>query len=198
MFSFTNAFAKLRYLLITFSSGDVRIRLLRSTGMKIGQDCSINTNNFSTEPFLIEIGNHVAIATGTSFVTHDGSVWVMRQEIPEIDVFGEIKVGDNTFIGSNSLILPGTRIGTNCVIGAGSVVRGIIPDDSVAIGNPAKVIFKTSMLKALLLKNKGTLMTKKLGLREKTKILHEHFKLEDNQHDSDPKKGPRAPAQPAR
>src|SRR5690348_5760333 len=175
---FRNIVSKFRYLLINFSSGDLKIRLLRSTGMKIGENCSINTNNFSTEPFLIEIGNHVAIANGTRFVTHDGAAWVIRQEIPELDVFGEIKVGDNTFIGSNSLILPGTRIGCNCVIGAGSVVRGIIPDNSVAIGNPAKIIFKTGMLKTLMLKNKGMLMTKKLGFHEKTKILREHFKLD--------------------
>jgi acetyltransferase-like isoleucine patch superfamily enzyme len=173
-----NVFSKLKQLLITFSSGDFKIRLLRSTGMKIGSHCSINTNAFSTEPFLIEIGNHVAIASGTRFVTHDGSAWIMRQEIPKIDVFGAIKVGDNTFIGSNSLILPGTRIGCNCVIGAGSVVRGVIPDNSVAIGNPAKIIFKTSMLKTLMLKNKGALMTKGLGFREKKKILLEHFKLD--------------------
>jgi acetyltransferase-like isoleucine patch superfamily enzyme len=173
-----NVFSKLRYLLITLSYGDFKIRLLRSTGMKIGSHCSINTSNFSTEPFLIEIGNHVAIASGTNFVTHDGSAWVIRQEIPEIDVFGEIKVGDNTFIGSNSLILPGTRIGSNCVIGAGSVVRGVIPDNSVAIGNPAKIVFKTSMLKTLMLKNKGALMTKRLGFREKRRILREHFKLD--------------------
>lgn len=179
-----NTFSKFRSLLITFSSGELKIRLLRSTGMKIGQDCSINTNNFSTEPFLIEIGNHVAIATGTHFVTHDGAAWVIRQEFPEVDVFGEIKVGDNTFIGSNSLILPGTRIGRNCVIGAGSVVRGVIPDDSVAIGNPAKIIFKTSMLKTLMLKNKGMLMTKKLGFPEKTKILREHFKVDAQKPES--------------
>lgn len=177
MFRPINILLKLRYLLISVSSGELKVRLLRSTGMKIGRDCSINTNNFSTEPFLIEIGNHVAIASGTCFVTHDGSAWIMRQEMPEMDVFGEIKVGDNSFIGSNSLILPGTRIGSNCVIGAGSVVRGVIPDNSVAIGNPAKVIFATSMLKKLMLKNKGTLMTKKLGFQQKRRALHEHFKL---------------------
>ncbi|HZR15735.1 MAG TPA: acyltransferase [Verrucomicrobiae bacterium] len=166
---------KFRYLLISLASGESKIRLLRKTGMKIGKDCQISAKNFSTEPFLIEIGDHVAIAAGTSFITHDGSVWILRESIPEIDVFGEIKVGNNTFIGSNSLILPGTRIGANCVIGAGSVVRGVIPDNSVAIGNPAKVVFKTSMLRELLLKNKHKLMTKKLGLREKREALLKHF-----------------------
>ena len=143
--------------------------------MKIGKNCSINSNNFSTEPYLIELGDHVAIAGGTSFVTHDGAAWILREEIAEIDVFGEIKIGDNTFVGSNSLILPGTRIGSNCVIGAGSVVRGIIPDDSVVMGNPGKVVFKTSLLKKLLLSNKHKLMTKKLGYLAKKSALLKHF-----------------------
>jgi acetyltransferase-like isoleucine patch superfamily enzyme len=143
--------------------------------MKIGKNCIINVKKFDSEPYLIEIGNHVAITTGTSFVTHDGSAWIVRSKIPDIDVFGEIKIGDNTFIGANCLILPGTRIGCNCVIGAGSVVRGTIPDNSVAMGNPAKIIFKTAMLETLLVKNKHALMTKKLGFREKREVLLKHF-----------------------
>ena len=51
--------------------------------------------------------------------------------------FGKIKIGDNVFIGMNSLILPGTTIGNNVIIGAGSVVRGKIPDNSIYSGNPA-------------------------------------------------------------
>jgi len=180
MGTFVNLAIRLRYFLITLSSGEFKVRLLRSTGVRIGKKCSINTSNFSTEPYLVEIGDHVAIAGGTQFVTHDGSAWLLRPEIPELDVFGKIIVGNNCFIGSNSIILPGTRIGSNCVIGAGSVVRGNIPDNSVVIGNPAKVVFKTPMLRTLLLKNKGTLMTKGLGFREKRRTLEEHFKLGAN------------------
>ena len=51
-----------------------------------------------------------------------------------------IMIGKNVFIGANSFILPGTIIESNCIIGAGSVVRGKIPQGSVVIGNPAKVI----------------------------------------------------------
>ena len=170
-------FFKLRFILIWLSSGEFRLRLLRSTGMKIGKNCSINARHFSTEPFLIEIGDHVAIATGTMLVTHDGAAWVLRERVPEIDVFGEIKIGDNTFIGSNSLILPGTHIGRNCVIGAGSVVRGTVPDNSVVMGNPGKIVLSTKMLEALMLKNKHTLMSKQLGSRAKRKLLLEHFRL---------------------
>jgi acetyltransferase-like isoleucine patch superfamily enzyme len=143
--------------------------------MRIGKNCSINSNKFSTEPFLIEIGDHVAIATGATFVTHDGSVWIMREKMPEIDLFGEIKIGNNTFIGSNAMILAGTRIGCNCVIGAGSVVRGVIPDNSVVIGNPARIVFKTSMLEKLVMHNKHKLMTKGLRFSQKKEALLKHF-----------------------
>lgn len=55
----------------------------------------------------------------------------------------EIYVGENSFIGARSMLLPGTHIGKNCIVGAGSVVKGNIPDNSIVVGNPAKVIAKT-------------------------------------------------------
>lgn len=58
-----------------------------------------------------------------------------------------VTVGENSKIGANSTILPGIIIGRNCLIGAGSVVTKDLPDDSVAVGNPARVIKKTSDLK---------------------------------------------------
>ena len=51
-------------------------------------------------------------------------------------------MGDNVWIGGNVVVLPGVKIGDNCVIGAGSVVTKDIPDNSVAVGNPCKVIRK--------------------------------------------------------
>jgi hypothetical protein len=55
------------------------------------EDCLINNVNFSTEPYLIEIGDHVAIAAGTDFITHDGAIWCFREELQNADVFGKIK-----------------------------------------------------------------------------------------------------------
>ena len=49
-------------------------------------------------------------------------------------------IGDNVWIGGNAVINPGVTIGNNCVIGAGSVVTKNIPDNSIAVGNPARVI----------------------------------------------------------
>ena len=52
------------------------------------------------------LGDHVS-ATSTSFVTHDGGVWVFRDEWPDADVFGRITVGSNVFLGAGVLVLPG-------------------------------------------------------------------------------------------
>lgn len=51
-----------------------------------------------------------------------------------------IKIGDNCFIGMNSIILKGTTLGDNVVVGAGSVVHGQFPDNCIIAGNPAKII----------------------------------------------------------
>ena len=127
--------------------------------MKIGEDCLFNTMSFSTEPYLIEIGNHVAIAGGTEIITHDGAIWCFRDELPNADIFGKIKLGNNVFIGNNCTILPNTIIGDNCIVGAGSVVRGKFPENSVIIGNPAKVVTKMSIQKFLYTQNPGLLRT---------------------------------------
>lgn len=58
------------------------------------------------------------------------------------DYFGTIEIGDNTFIGARVILLDNIRIGKNCIIGSGSIVTKDIPDNSIAVGNPAKVIGK--------------------------------------------------------
>jgi acetyltransferase-like isoleucine patch superfamily enzyme len=156
---------------------DLRIRLLRSDGVKIGRDCLVHTPYFSTEPYLIEIGDHVAISSGTEFITHDAVGW-MFPDHPHMGLFGSIKVGSNTYFGLRCLVLPNTVIGANCVIGAGSVVRGVIPDDSVVMGNPAQVIMKTPLLKQLLIHHKNRLDTHLLNSIEKRKLLSRHFGME--------------------
>ena len=144
--------------------------------MKIGEKCLINNVNFSTEPYLIEIGNHVAVAAGTDFITHDGAVWCFREEIPNADVFGTIIIGNNVFIGNNCTILPNTSVGDNCIIGAGSVVRGKFPDNSVIVGNPAKVVLSMSMQKLLYQQNPNFLKIRDLSPGAKRMAIQKHFK----------------------
>lgn len=174
----TIIFQKLQRLLLKAASNEQKIKYLRRQGMKIGQDCFFATMSFSTEPYLIEIGNHVAIAGGTLLITHDGAIWCFREEIRNADIFGKIIIGNNVFIGSNCTILPNTVIGNNCVIGAGSVVRGTFGDNSVIVGNPAKVVLSMSVLKFFFLQNKGLLKTKNIPASKKTEIIKKHFGIE--------------------
>ena len=123
----------------------------RSIGVQIGERVKLISikpgyATFGSEPFLIRIGDEVTIAGGVQFITHDGGVWVFNSKVNEatdpdnIDVCGPISIGNNVFVGYGVILMPNTRIGDNVVIGAGSVVTGNIPDDSVAVGVPAKVI----------------------------------------------------------
>lgn len=115
------------------------IKYARHIGVKLGDDCRLINVDFSSEPYLITLGNHVS-ATATRFETHDGGVWVFRDRHPLVDVVKPIKVGNNVFIGYGSVILPGVTIGDNVVIGAYSVVSRDVPSNSVAAGIPAKVL----------------------------------------------------------
>ena len=119
---------------------EYNIRKAIKMGVKVGTDCRFYSINFSTEPYLIEIGNHVTITQNVFFTTHDGSVWVFREKFTEIEFFGKIKIGNNVFIEMNSVILLNTEIGDNCIIAAGSVVKGKYENNSVIAGVPARRI----------------------------------------------------------
>lgn len=116
------------------------IKHARHLGVHLGDNCRIvGRVTYSTEPYLISIGNHVSI-TNSSFITHDGGVWVFREENPDVDLFGKITIGNNVFIGSGVTILPNTNIGNNVIIGAGAIVKGNIKSNSVYAGVPARFI----------------------------------------------------------
>ena len=115
------------------------IGFARKIGVKIGDGCRLIDVNFSSEPYLVRLGNHVS-ATATRFETHDGGVWVFREQDPEIDIVRPITVGNNVFIGYGCIILPGVTIGDNVVIGAGSIVSRDIPSNCVAVGAPCRVL----------------------------------------------------------
>lgn len=108
-------------------------------GVKFGKGCRIRTKFFGSEPYLIEIGDWVQITTGVRFLTHGGG-WTLREKYPNFDCFGKIKIGNNVYIGINSIILPGVIIGNDVIIGAGSVVTKSVLSGTIVAGNPAKVI----------------------------------------------------------
>ena len=83
------------------------------------------------------------MTSGCRFLTHDGGVFVVHRlydDCKKHDLFGRIIVGNNVFIGNDSIILPNVHIGDNVIIGAGSVVTRDIPSNSVAAGVPCRVI----------------------------------------------------------
>ena len=93
-----------------------------------------------SEPWIITLGNNVHITDGVKFITHDGGTLLYRHLVPDLEITKPIVVGDNVYIGNNVIILPGVKIGNNVVIGAGAIVSRDIPDNSVAVGVPARVI----------------------------------------------------------
>ena len=157
--------------------GKLRIHLLRLRGVKIGKRCMIFKADFSTEPYLIELGEHVAVSNGVRFITHDGAAWIYRDELPDLDVFGRIKVGYNTCIGMNAIILPNTIIGNNSIIAAGAVVKGKFPDNSLIMGNPAKKVMETHIQKRLYLMSPSRFNLKKMSDRQKKKMLTKRFNI---------------------
>lgn len=86
-----------------------------------------------------KIGNHSIINTGAS-IDHDGRIGDFVHIAPQVTLCGSVTVGDNTLIGANSIVIPNLSIGKNCIIGAGSVVVNDLPDNVVALGNPAKIL----------------------------------------------------------
>lgn len=168
----------------TLASQDGYIRILRRKGAKIGTGCYIDKFVIIPEPRLIHIGDNCRITHGTTFITHDGSIWTLRnlglQQL-YIDIGGVCDIGNNVHIGNNTIILPNVRIGDNCIIGAGAVVTKSIPDNSVAAGNPAKVI---RTVKDFNEKNVNRMLKLKgLDENQRSEVLwSEFYKLETKTH----------------
>lgn len=110
----------------------------RRQGAQVGERCYIVPRSLGMEPYLVKIGNHVAIAKGVLFNTHDGGPWVFRHEVPDIQVFGPIVIEDNCVIGANAILFPNVRIGPNSIVGAGSIVISDVPPNTIVMGVPAR------------------------------------------------------------
>lgn len=152
------------------------VAALRAKGVQIGAQCRIYTDAFSTEPWLVRIGDNVGIAGGVKFLTHDGSAALLRGTRPMAQRLGTITIGNGVFIGENAILLPGVRIGDGCIVAPGSVVRGQIPPNSLVVGNPATVAGRASLLLARMMRDPDTLDT--FGLDEPTRrrVIEDHFR----------------------
>lgn len=98
----------------------------RMLGVKLGKNVLVSTKKWSTEPWLITIGNNVQVTKDVYFHTHGGG-HVARSLYPDFDCFGSIVVEDDAYIGSGTHIMPGVTIGKGCLVAAGSVVTKSTP-----------------------------------------------------------------------
>ena len=121
--------------------GDYTTEDLISRGMVVGENF-IRLNGVILDPdhcWLIEIGNNVTMAPRVHVLCHDAST----KHYLGYTKIANVKIGDNVFIGADSVVLPGVVIGDNVIIGANSSVTRSIPDNSVVVGSPARVICST-------------------------------------------------------
>lgn len=133
-------------------ASDRYISRLRALGVRIGEGCRVYSPSSVTidvtQPELVVLGNKVMITKGCTILTH-GFEWCVLRELHPGEIFGSagaVTIDDNVFIGMGSIITKNVHIGANCVIGAGSVVTRDIPSNSVAAGNPARVLMSIQAL----------------------------------------------------
>ena len=110
------------------------------SGVKIGKNTMISLGaKIDTRRGNITIGNNCLITHGCYILSHDGAAHVLDEND---NGEGFVKIGNNVFIGVNSVIMRNVTIGDNAIVGAGSVVIKDVPEGVVVVGNPAKIIKK--------------------------------------------------------
>ena len=114
------------------------VTMYKKMGVKIGENCKIQGEVIIDYSHFwhITIGNDVTIAPRVHILAHDAST-VLHTGYAKI---GKVDIQDGVFIGAGTIVLPGVIIGKNSIIGAGSIVVNNIPENTVAVGCPAKVV----------------------------------------------------------
>ncbi len=112
-----------------------------------GENVYFNVNCVVLDVMPVTIGNNVFFAPAVQLYTATHPLDAVLRRTKENAI--SISIGDDCWIGGGAIICPGVRIGNRCVIGAGSVVTKDIPDDSLAVGNPAKLIRKLNTSQGL-------------------------------------------------
>jgi acetyltransferase-like isoleucine patch superfamily enzyme len=114
----------------------------------LGRPKYIDFNVFLDPSGDLVIGAKVVISVGVTILTHDyslttGLIAIGKAPHTDIALLSKVEIGENVFIGAQTTILPGTRIGHNVIISAGSVVKGLVKSNSIIAGNPAGKILCT-------------------------------------------------------
>ena len=160
--SFFNKIKKLLFQIrLKLANPYKRADIIRKKCYHIGKNVKINTTFLGDELYLISIEDNVIIGGKAKFITHDGSRYVVTKylNIPRnsVDAMGgAIKLKENCFIGAYSILLPGTEVGKNSIVAAGSVVKGKIPDNQIWGGVPAKFIMDLDKYSEKVMKSSKT------------------------------------------
>lgn len=118
--------------------GEYTTEKLISMGMTVGKNFG-RLNGVILDPsycWLIEIGDNVTLAPRVHILCPDAST----KQFLNYTKIGRVTIGNNVFIGAESVVLPGVTIGSNVIIGANSTVTHDIPDNTVAVGSPAQIL----------------------------------------------------------
>lgn len=118
--------------------GEYTTERLISMGMKVGKNFK-RLNGVILDPshcWLIEMGDNVIMGPRVHILCHDAST----KTFLNYTKIGRVTIGDNVFIGAESVVLPGVTIGSNVIIGANSTVTHDVPDNTVVAGSPARVL----------------------------------------------------------
>jgi acetyltransferase-like isoleucine patch superfamily enzyme len=155
------------------------VEFARHKGVKVGEGCRIYTKGFGSEPWMISVGNKVTITSGVILLTHDGSTWLMNDEKGRRYLYKRIEIGNNVFIGVNSILMPGVKVEDNVIIAAGSIVTKSVPSGVIVAGNPARIIGDYESYKQNALQNyvSDKDMDFNLGYKERIeKVIVKEFK----------------------
>ena len=106
---------------------------------------SARINFDGTNYGLIEIHEGVTISSFVRVLTHDWSLFTIAKSMDHfsdkpIGTIRGVSIGAYSFVGTGSIIMPGAKIGRGCLIGAGTVVRGTIPNYSIVVGSPGTIV----------------------------------------------------------
>ena len=110
--------------------------------IEIGENFCSSHNLLILDPAKVKFGDNVFVGPNCSFYT---SCHPIESDLRNMGLSSArpIEVGNNVWFGGNVVVLGGVKIGDNAVIGAGSIVKEDIPANSVAVGNPCKVVKET-------------------------------------------------------
>lgn len=127
-------------------TGEIPTKTLIRRGLTVGTDFNRQQGCYidPTHCFLIDIGNNVTMSVRVTLLAHDAST----KKILGYTKIGQVHIGNNVFIGANTTVLPNVKIGDNCIIGANSIVTQNISENTVAAGNPARIICSVEEYKA--------------------------------------------------